>query len=294
MRRTVLVLGASGFLGRNLLRASRGEVLIGVSREAQRHAGFLGARWIGLEGWVTELARLREQGPVSVIHSIALTDHGYCERHPDEAMRVNGWDVAAAARACRDLEAPFVFVCTDGLFSNHELDPGPRYWSPEDSPEPMSAYGRSKLAGERALAELGWGHSVRMSFVGPSLGTGRGLIAFLSQRLREGATIPGFTDTWFTPAPAQAAATRLLALTEEAGGGYSLRHWGSTPALSKHDYLEQVARAAGFAPSMEPRLRASQPDAVSVPLDQSLTCEAPWSREVLISLGAQALLEEMR
>lgn len=290
---TLLILGASGFLGRNLLQAAEGENVVAVSREPAKYTGLGGARWIDLEDWIPVLEQLCSRGPVSVIHTIALTDHGYCERHPEEALTVNGREVAGAARLCRSLEAPFFFVCTDGLFPNRELGRAPHYWSLADAPEPVSAYGRSKLAGERAMGELGWGHSIRMSFVGPSLGTGRGLLAFLAQRLREGDEVPGFTDTWFTPAPAQAAAARLLALAWEGEGGHSLRHWGSAPAMTKFDYLERVAKAAGFVPRMLARCRGELPDAATVPLDQSLACENPWSREELITFGAHALQQEL-
>lgn len=292
-RPTLLVFGASGFLGRNLLRAAKDEAVVAVSRDPERYAGLGAARWIGLEGWAAELSRLRERGPVAVIHALALTDHGYCERHPEEAMAVNAGTAAEAARACREVGAPLVYVCTDGLFPNREPERTPRYWTLADTPEPLSAYGRSKLAAERALADLGWGHSVRMSFVGPGLGTGRGLIAFLTGRLRAGEDVPGFVDAWFTPAPAQAAATRLVDLAAGAGGGHSLRQWGCRPALTKHDYLAEVARAAGFAPRMVPRRRADLPDAATAPLDQSLTCEDPWTRQELIAFGVQALLEEL-
>jgi dTDP-4-dehydrorhamnose reductase len=292
-RPEILLLGASGFLGRNLLRAEAEKRMVAVSREPEKHASVGGACWIGLEDWIGELRRMRERGPVSVIHAMALTDHAYCERHPEEAMQVNGRDVAEAALACRALETPFIYVCTDGLFSNLEVARAPRYWSLDDPPDPVSAYGRSKLAGERALAELGWGHSVRMSFVGPSLGTGRGLIAFLARRLREGREVPGFADTWFTPAPVQGAAARLLELAAVAEGGHSVRQWGSWPAMTKYEYLDQVAQAAGLTATMLPQQRGSYPDSESVPLDQSLTCEAPWSRRELIDLGAQALLEDL-
>lgn len=292
-RPTLLVLGASGFLGRNLLRASTGSTLVAVSREPERHAGLGGARWICLEGWIDELRRLRERGPVTVIHALAITDHGFCERHPGEALAVNAGTAREAARACREAGAPLLYISTDGLFPNWEPWRAPHYWSLADTPEPPSSYGRSKLAAERTLAELGWGHAIRMSFVGPGLGTGRGLIAFLAGRLRAGEDVPGFADAWFTPAPAQAAAARMLDLAASAGGGHSLRQWGSRPALTKHDYLEEVARSAGFAPRMVPRRRADLPDAATTPLDQSLACEHPWSRQELLAFGVQALLDEL-
>src|SRR5258708_5337102 len=136
-------------------------------------------------------------------------------------MRVNSEAVGEAARVCRDAGVPLIHISTDGLFSGAHPDGAPHYWSLTDPTNPISAYGRSKLAGERALAEFGWGHALRMSFVGPSRGTGRGLIAFLARRLEAGANVDGFVDSWFTPAPVQAAATRLLKLAVAANGGHS-------------------------------------------------------------------------
>jgi dTDP-4-dehydrorhamnose reductase len=289
----LLVLGASGFLGRNLLLAAAGRAVVAVSRTPDLQPAQDHVRWIPLDTWTTELARLRERGPVTAIHAIALTDHGYCERNPEEAMKVNAGSAAAAARACRSLDVPLIHVSTDGLFPNLDPAGSPRYWTLSDIPNPVSVYGRSKLAAEHSLAELGWGHVVRMSFVGPGHGTRRGLIAFLADRLRSGAAVPGFTDIWFTPAPAAAAAGRLVALAGEAGAGHSIRQWGCHPALTKYDFLSEVAGAAGFAPRMEPCLRSALPGAGTVQLDQSLSCEDPWTRQELIAQSVRALLAEL-
>ena len=54
-----------------------------------------------------------------------------------------------------------------------------------------------------------------------------------------------------------------------------------------------IAVAAGFKPRMVPLRRGDLPGAESVQLDQSLTCEDPWSVDELIAFGAQALREEL-
>ena len=246
-----------------------------------------------MQQWPTELLRLRAAGPVSVINAAALTDHAACELDVESAMRVNAQAVAETATVCRDAGVPLVHISTDGLFPGGHPDGAPHYWSLSEPTNPVSAYGRSKRAGERALAELGWGHAIRMSFVGPSRGTDRGLIAFLAKRLKAGANVEGFVDAWFTPAPIQAAAVRLLKLALGAAGGHSIRQWGSAPAITKHDYLSRVAVAAGFKPRMIAVRRADLPGAESVQLDQSLTCEDPWTLDELIELGAQGLREEL-
>lgn len=298
----LVILGASGFLGRNILRALEswggGQVKgIAVSRKPSEAAAQIptDARWIAEGEWRIELEKAVARGDrAALLHCAALTDQSYCEAHPAEAHSVNTEDVAKAAQICKDLDVPMVYVCTDGLFGNAESTTAPRYWSLQDPPFPINAYATSKLGAEGALADLGWGHSIRMSFVGPGLGTGRGLISFLARRLRTpSADVPGFLDNWFSPAPVQMAAHRLVSLVFGGAEGHGIHQWGSHPALTKYDYLESVALAAGFHPNMIAVKRSEQPGSGLIPLDQSLSCEAPWSRMELIRLGVQALREEL-
>lgn len=286
---SLVLLGASGFLGRNLLRAARDLDLTAVSRHPEAHRELGGVPWIATDALASHLATHR---PTAVLNAQGLADLRRCEEDPAEAFRVNGAEVEALGRLCRDHGVPLVHISTDGLFPNGQAG-APRRWAVSDPADPVSAYGRSKLAGERALADLGWGHVVRLSFVGASCGTGRGLLAFLARSLRSGAEIPGYADVWFSPAPAQGAAARLLALAQRAGGGFSLHHWGCDTPLTKFDFLQRVAQAAGFAPRMVPIALSGGSEPLRVPLDQSLACEDPWPLEALLAQSVQALREEL-
>jgi dTDP-4-dehydrorhamnose reductase len=99
---------------------------------------------------VTDYAALtRCLGPLQpdlVIHAAAYTDVDGCERDPDRAYQVNAvgtWNVAAAATACG---AAVAVVSTDFVFDGEKREPYTEF----DTPNPLSHYGASKLAGERA------------------------------------------------------------------------------------------------------------------------------------------------
>lgn len=85
-----------------------------------------------------------------VINCAAMTNVDACEIAEDVAMRVNGHGPANLAAACERQGAKFVQVSTDYVFPGNEE--GERLES--DPVGPLSAYGRSKLEGERKVAEL--------------------------------------------------------------------------------------------------------------------------------------------
>ncbi|MFJ1610598.1 dTDP-4-dehydrorhamnose reductase [Streptomyces sp. NPDC088253] len=85
-----------------------------------------------------------------VINCAAWTDVDGAEAAEAAATAVNGTGVRHLARACRDSAARLLHVSTDYVLPGDSTEP-----YPESAPAcPVNAYGRSKLAGERAVAEL--------------------------------------------------------------------------------------------------------------------------------------------
>jgi dTDP-4-dehydrorhamnose reductase len=113
-----------------------------------------------------------EPPPDVVLHAAAWTDVDGAEDDPQGAAAVNVGGTQHAA----SLGAPIVAYSTDYVFDGRKRAP----YVESDSPNPLSAYGRSKLHGEAAAGERAW--IVRTSWLyGP---TGRN---FLRTMLRLGA-----------------------------------------------------------------------------------------------------------
>ena len=88
--------------------------------------------------------------PDIVVNCAAYTAVDDAEENEDAAMAVNGLGPRIVAEECRKAGAWMVHVSTDYVFDGSATTP-----YPEDAePSPASAYGRTKLAGERAVQEL--------------------------------------------------------------------------------------------------------------------------------------------
>lgn len=90
-------------------------------------------------------------GPRVIVNCAADTDVDGCEEREPRATAVNGTGVAHLAAAALKGQSVFVQVSTDFVFDGGKSAP----YVEDDPPAPLSAYGRSKLAGERAVRESG-------------------------------------------------------------------------------------------------------------------------------------------
>jgi len=114
-----------------------------------------------------------------VVNAAAYTDVDGAERDPETAMRVNAEAVRVLGQEAREAGRLLVHYSTDFVFDGSKTVA----YLEDDEPAPLGAYGRSKLAGERALAEVGapaivlrtaWLYGVRAkSFVSQMLKLGR-------------------------------------------------------------------------------------------------------------------------
>lgn len=137
-----LVVGGGGMLGRELTGrlASTGAELVSLGRT---------------ELDVTDAdavdAAVRAHRPAVVVNCAAWTAVDSAEAHEPEALRVNGAGAANLARACARVSgARLVQLSTDYVFDGRATEPYPE----GAEPGPRTAYGRTKLAGERAALEL--------------------------------------------------------------------------------------------------------------------------------------------
>ncbi|MFJ8074961.1 dTDP-4-dehydrorhamnose reductase [Streptomyces sp. NPDC096176] len=101
--------------------------------------------------------------PDVVVNCASWTDVDGAEEHEDAALAVNGTGPRVLAEACKESGTVLLHISTDYVFAGDAVRP-----YAEDAPTaPRSAYGRTKLAGERAVLDLlpETGHVVRTAWL---------------------------------------------------------------------------------------------------------------------------------
>ena len=137
----VLVTGSLGQLGSELVRilGERGTIVMGVDRPGID---------ITQAGSIATAFGLFE--PTIVINCAAWTAVDDAESHEDSALAVNGLGPELLAKACLASGAWMLQVSTDYVFAGDATAP----YAESAATHPLTAYGRTKLVGERAVREL--------------------------------------------------------------------------------------------------------------------------------------------
>jgi dTDP-4-dehydrorhamnose reductase len=143
----LLVTGAAGMLGRDVMLAAgnAGHDVVGFGRA---------------ELDITDPAALAKkfdlERPDVVINCAAWTDVDGAEAEEEAALAVNGTGAGNVAAAAAEVGASVVYVSSDYLFDGAKGAP----YVESDQPAPLSAYGRTKLAGEEATVAANKRHFV--------------------------------------------------------------------------------------------------------------------------------------
>jgi dTDP-4-dehydrorhamnose reductase len=232
----ILLLGADGQVGWELRRslAPLGEVVCCTRRQAD----------LAQPDAVCRL--VRTMAPGVVVNAAAYTAVDQAEAEPERAALINAEAVGRLATEVRRLDGWLVHYSTDYVFAGDRDG----YYTEEDEPGPLNVYGRTKLAGERAIEQAGCRHlTLRTSWVFAA--RGNNFIKTILRLAREREQLRIIADQIGAPTSAEsiADATALVlyrlgydpVLAARAAGVYNLVAAGET---SWHEYARLVVAEA--------------------------------------------------
>ena len=217
---SILITGANGLLGQKLvvLLREKGEDFLATGRGASR-IPLEGIRYQSMD--ITNAAEtlkvITAEKPEVVIHTAAMTNVDQCETDKEGCWLQNVTAVENIVKACEASGAFLLHLSTDFIFDGED---GP--YDEEAKANPVSYYGDSKLAAEKAVmaGKIDWAMARTVLVYGIAFDMSRSnIILWVKKSLEEGKTINVVNDQWRTPTLAEDLAMGCYLIAKKKAKG---------------------------------------------------------------------------
>lgn len=225
---TILICGAGGQVGQELVSRARHRTIVALDRARLDIADRPAVKH--------EFTRIR---PMLVINAAAYTAVDKAESDAENAFRVNRDGPETLAEACQRAGIPLLHLSTDYVFDGTAGAP-----YPEDAPvNPLGVYGRSKWEGEEAIRRTLDRHLIiRVAWIFGAFGNN-----FVRTMLRLGRERPELrvvADQHGAPTHAGAIAEVMLSLSDKILAGqqpiWGTYHYTGTPVTTWYQFAQTV------------------------------------------------------
>lgn len=263
--RRILILGAGGQVGTELRRsfADAGDVTAWDRNIADL------SQPEGLRSLIHELR------PDIILNAAAYTAVDRAESEPELAMTINGDAPRVLAEEASKLGALLVHYSTDYVFDGAKDSP----WVESDPTGPLNVYGRTKLAGERAIEETGGRYLIfRTSWVYGA--HGRNFLLTMLRLGRERDQLKVVDDQFGAPTSSAAIADATRAVIEKAASGdtgnsgtYHMTCGGETSwcGFAREIFARQALQTGGKSPQILPIPSSEYPVPAARPANSVLS-----------------------
>ena len=263
----VLITGANGQLGKALVKtAPDGYEILALARQ-------------DLD--ICQNERVEEAlsaiSPQVVINAAAYTAVDKAEDEPDKAFAVNAEGARILARAATENNARFIHISTDFVFDGCQSHP----YRPDDIPNPLGAYGKSKFEGEQLIKEVTDGQSliIRTSWVYSTYGDN--FVKTVLRLMKEKDRLEVVSDQIGSPTWARGLAETLWRFADNPEL-YGIYHWSDAGVASWYDFavaIQEEANNLGLlshAISVYPICSEQYPLKAARPCYSVLDCSKTW------------------
>jgi dTDP-4-dehydrorhamnose reductase len=137
----IFITGANGMLGTTLRDIINTQDFLLTDKDLSENIKFCDIRDLA---YTTKI--VNEYQPDIILNFAALVDLEYCEKEKDDCYLTNTIAAIHLFNLAKDLNIPYVFISTAGIFGNDK-----EFYTEEDKPNPLSTYGKSKYYMEQLL-----------------------------------------------------------------------------------------------------------------------------------------------
>lgn len=234
MKNSIWVTGASGRIGSELIKRLKKNTdyrVVGTDLDVD----------------ITDSASVEAAGdiyrPTVIINCCSLSASRCSEDNIVEAFKVNALGARNLAKVSRKLNAKIIHLSTDDVFACPEVKRMTEY----DTPNPISVYGKSKLAGEQYVRELNPKHViVRSSWV---YGAGDNhFLAYVEDKAKKGESFEVPTYKISTPTSANTLADFILTLIDSSE--YGVFHASCEGCCTRYEFAKEILSTIGADTSL--------------------------------------------
>jgi dTDP-4-dehydrorhamnose reductase len=239
----ILITGANGLLGQHLVKLLLDTTTHDIIATSKSEPRFViqdcRLHYYSLDitdGMAVNLL-LEKIQPDTIVHCAALTQVDECEQQPIKAWEINVTATRFIVDAAKNINAFLIFVSTDFVFDGMN---GP--YKEEDGVNPVSYYGSTKVAAEKAVAESGLKYAiVRTCLLYGNIlfGTRSNIISWVKENLEQEKKIKVVSDQWRTPTYVEDLAKGILLIAEKKAVG--LFHISGADFLSPYEMAMATA-----------------------------------------------------
>lgn len=255
----ILITGANGFLGQHLVKRLLEETthLIIATGKGEQRTPFQSTslEYVPLDlcDGVAVHHLMDMLRPDLVVHCAAMTQADECELNEVACWNINVTATRFLIDAAKKIGARFILLSTDFVFDGAA---GP--YRETDTASPVSYYGSSKVAAEKAVEESGLNSSiVRTCLVYGDVvtGTRNNIVTWVKDNLQQGKPIKVVSDQWRTPTYVEDLSGGILMLIDKEASG--IFHISGEELLSPHEMAIATADHLGLDKSLIEKVDAS-------------------------------------
>lgn len=222
----VLITGTSGQVGRSLVSTAPAEITLLTASHKD----------LDIADGEAVRAYVHSHSPEVIINAAAYTAVDRAESEPELARRVNSDGPNHVAIAARDTGARLIHISTDFVFDGAASSP----YLPGAATNPLSVYGRTKLAGEEAVVEGLPGKSVVLRTAWVYAAEGTNFLRTMLRIMNANGSVRVVADQVGTPTAARALAETLWKIVAEPKI-HGIHHWTDAGVASWYDFAVAIA-----------------------------------------------------
>ena len=178
--------------------------------------------------------------PDLVIHTVAFANVDFCEKNNNDANFLHVRVTEKIAQTCASVGAKILYFSTDAVFDGEKNGK----YVESDTPNPLSYYGKTKLAAEKILIDTSKNNIVFRTTVIYGPYSRSRFTNWVIDKLKQNQEVPAFTDQFNTPTLVDDLSKVILEILNlDLSGIY---HLAGKTCLSRYDFALKIARKFNF------------------------------------------------